>query len=527
MKDSAWTNLAELPFNDKEFDNAHPSVSADGRRLYFTSNRTGGFGGMDLYVSTFIDGQWSEPVNLGPKINTDKNEIFPFIAPDGKLFFASNGHKGIGKLDIFTTMRTDTGWLVPLVLPEPINSRSDDFGLITTLNKRTGYFSSNRASGKGDDDIFSFESDQPIDIQRVIASDSELMAVETTEFSSETTASTTPAESVTTELTPNTPSVSTAENTLPVPSEMPSKTQVEPSRKESDKMDNDNFEEPKAEVVKVETPAETTSAAAKPHESVVPNVKPELPENESIVKPETREKERHNFEKEVLVVEKPVAEIVETPTASPTPTVQKNKDVETELAEKSDIVSNNPSEFGAVKNTESEKPNVEFVKNTSKPIEITAQPDPKVKPLASDSPRVASVSVGISPENLAEGTTREVENTNTTEKITESKSENTPSVSAAETKVEKPKSEGNLLKSSTLGKKYLVVVGTYATRANAAIQLKKAQTKGFDEAAIVHYEDKNLFAVCIKQFDKSAEAYGFAKNIPREKSLECFVKELK
>ena len=162
-KDNKWDNIFELPFNNAEYDCAHPSVSNDGRRLYFSSNRPGGFGGMDLYVSTLINGKWSDPVNLGPKVNTDKNEIFPFIHADGKVYFASNGHKGIGNLDIFSTMKTDTGWLKPLNLPEPINSRSDDFGLIVSADKKSGYFSSNRSSGKGDDDIFNFNAPDGID----------------------------------------------------------------------------------------------------------------------------------------------------------------------------------------------------------------------------------------------------------------------------------------------------------------------------------------------------------------------------
>jgi WD40-like Beta Propeller Repeat len=161
-----WGNIVELPFNNKEYDFTHPSVSPDGRRLYFASNRPGGFGGMDLYVATLIDGKWSEPVNLGPKINTPKDEVFPFIHADGKVYYSSNGKaRNIGGLDIYFTAKTDTGWLVPHLLPEPINSRSDDFGLIMSADKRFGYFSSNRASGKGDDDIYLFNTAQNLRIE--------------------------------------------------------------------------------------------------------------------------------------------------------------------------------------------------------------------------------------------------------------------------------------------------------------------------------------------------------------------------
>jgi WD40-like Beta Propeller Repeat len=155
---AGWANITELPLNLSEYDCAHPSISPDGKRLYFSSNRPDGFGGMDLYVCTFLNGTWSIPVNCGPKINTAKNEIFPFIHADGTLFFSSNGREGLGNLDIFYTMKTDTGWLIPKALPEPVNSASDDFGLIVSPDKQSGYFSSNRASGKGDDDVYSFNA---------------------------------------------------------------------------------------------------------------------------------------------------------------------------------------------------------------------------------------------------------------------------------------------------------------------------------------------------------------------------------
>jgi hypothetical protein len=166
LNGAKWENIVELPFNNKEYDFTHPSISPDGRRLYFASNRPGGFGGMDLYVATLIDGKWSEPVNLGPKINTPKDEVFPFIHADGKVYYSSNGKaRNIGGLDIYFTAKTDTGWLVPHLLPEPINSRSDDFGLIMSGDKRFGYFSSNRASGKGDDDIYLFNTAQNLRIE--------------------------------------------------------------------------------------------------------------------------------------------------------------------------------------------------------------------------------------------------------------------------------------------------------------------------------------------------------------------------
>jgi outer membrane protein OmpA-like peptidoglycan-associated protein/uncharacterized protein YjbI with pentapeptide repeats len=154
LTNGTWTNITELPFCDGEADYAHPAVSADGRRLFFSSNRSGGQGGMDLYVSMNQNGTWGEPVNLGPKINTAKDEIFPFSHASGALFFSSNGRPGVGGLDIFWTKQTGNGWLAPTDLPETINSSSDDFGLILNAERTNGYFASNRASGLGDDDIY-------------------------------------------------------------------------------------------------------------------------------------------------------------------------------------------------------------------------------------------------------------------------------------------------------------------------------------------------------------------------------------
>ena len=163
VKDSLWQNIAELPFNDNNFDCITPTVAIDGKKLYFASNRAGGFGGMDLYVSTLMNGKWSAPVNLGARINTEKDETSPFIHADGTLYFASKGHNGLGGTDIFFAKRDDVGWLKPEALPEPINSKADDYGFIIDLDKKNGYFSSNRGAGVGEDDIWSFYAPNSID----------------------------------------------------------------------------------------------------------------------------------------------------------------------------------------------------------------------------------------------------------------------------------------------------------------------------------------------------------------------------
>ena len=99
-----------VPFNDKEYSVCHPSISKDGKTLYFASDKPGGYGGVDIYMTTReIGGAWSVPVNLGPKINTSGNDMFPFIADDGTLYFASDGHEGLGGLDVYSTTAVKTG----------------------------------------------------------------------------------------------------------------------------------------------------------------------------------------------------------------------------------------------------------------------------------------------------------------------------------------------------------------------------------------------------------------------------------
>lgn len=156
---STWARVRELPFNSNDFDCAHPAISVDGEWLFFASNRSGGYGGMDLYVSVRRGDSWGAPMNLGPQVNTEKDELFPFIHADGTLFFASSGHVGKGEsggLDIFYTRPMDTGWAMPQALPQPINSPFDDFGFIVDSDQKNGYFSSNRPNGIGDDDIYHF-----------------------------------------------------------------------------------------------------------------------------------------------------------------------------------------------------------------------------------------------------------------------------------------------------------------------------------------------------------------------------------
>lgn len=163
-----WKKVEELPFNDKNIDVCHPALSPDEKVMVFSSSRkTDSQGGMDLFITYWEGERWSEPKNLGPEINTAGNELFPYIHTDGQLYFASNGHKGLGGLDMYTaTLEQEDDqwkWLYPINLGAPFNSRHDDFGLIMRPNKEEGFFTSNRKGGKGEDDIYAFTLEKPLD----------------------------------------------------------------------------------------------------------------------------------------------------------------------------------------------------------------------------------------------------------------------------------------------------------------------------------------------------------------------------
>ena len=152
-----WENVQELPFNDNNYSCMHPSLSVDGQKLYFASDMPGGQGGFDLYVCTrMADGTWNMPVNLGPEINTDKNELFPFITFGEKtLLFASSGHNTLGGLDIFSVNLEKVGDGV-VNLNEPFNSPHDDMGMILNEDGTRGFFTSDGPGVHGKDDIYSF-----------------------------------------------------------------------------------------------------------------------------------------------------------------------------------------------------------------------------------------------------------------------------------------------------------------------------------------------------------------------------------
>ncbi|OUR92164.1 flagellar motor protein MotB [Flavobacteriales bacterium 34_180_T64] len=155
-----WTNVESLAFNNDEYNVAHPALNADETKLYFASDMPGTLGSSDIFeVEIHEDGTFGEPRNLGAKINTEGRENFPFISNKGTLYFASDGHLGLGGLDIFEFENIESnGKSSQRVynLGMPINSPKDDFGYIINETTRKGFVSSNRSGGKGDDDIYSF-----------------------------------------------------------------------------------------------------------------------------------------------------------------------------------------------------------------------------------------------------------------------------------------------------------------------------------------------------------------------------------
>ena len=154
-----WTNIKPFSYNNPLYSLGTPSLSPDGKRIYFSSDMPGGIGGMDLYYCVRKNDAWDEPVNLGPVINTQKNESFPFAENYNKLYFASDGHKGFGGKDLYYSQQINEQWILPVHLDSAINSPFDDFGIVTDSTFENGYFSTNR---RKTDDIFSFSS-APVD----------------------------------------------------------------------------------------------------------------------------------------------------------------------------------------------------------------------------------------------------------------------------------------------------------------------------------------------------------------------------
>ncbi len=170
--DSFWTNIVELPFNSNDYSVAHPTLSKDEKRLYFASDMPGTIGMSDIwYVEILPDGMYGDPVNLGPTINTEARETFPYISNANNMYFSSDGRSGLGGLDVFATALDEKGEPGPIVnMGEPVNSGLDDFGFILNEETKIGYLSSNRSGNKGSvsDDIYRIKEECAISITGIV-----------------------------------------------------------------------------------------------------------------------------------------------------------------------------------------------------------------------------------------------------------------------------------------------------------------------------------------------------------------------
>lgn len=169
-KNNRWDEPKNLqsPINTKYWE-SQPSISSDGRMLYFSSDRPGGYGGTDIWVSEFSISGWSAPKNLGPTVNTSKDEQFPFIHSDNRtLYFSSNGHPGLGKSDLYLTRKdVKLNWETPINMGFPINSRGQDWNLVVARDGKTAYFSSDQLKGFGGLDIYTFQLPEKLQAEKV------------------------------------------------------------------------------------------------------------------------------------------------------------------------------------------------------------------------------------------------------------------------------------------------------------------------------------------------------------------------
>lgn len=201
LVDGSWTNIEQLSINNDGYSVGHPALNADGSKLYFASDMPGGLGGTDIYyVDINADGSLGTPKNLGDTVNTALNEVFPFVNSENVLFFSSDGHQGLGLLDIYGTVTDKNENITSIInLGVPVNSSKDDFSFFMNEDGITGYIASNRDGGVGDDDIYAYyrildlkvegsvtdsDTEDPIskaDVSLLDANGNEIASVETDE----------------------------------------------------------------------------------------------------------------------------------------------------------------------------------------------------------------------------------------------------------------------------------------------------------------------------------------------------------
>lgn len=165
--DGEWTDIIELPFNSDAYSVAHPAFSTDEKTLYFASDMPGTLGESDIFkVAINNDDTYGTPENLGSNINTDSRETFPYISKEGVLYFSSDGHLGLGGLDVFATKINQNNLPGAVVnVGAPVNSNMDDFTFIFDSENRNGYFASNRMEGIGEDDIYAVVENEPLQLE--------------------------------------------------------------------------------------------------------------------------------------------------------------------------------------------------------------------------------------------------------------------------------------------------------------------------------------------------------------------------
>ncbi|WP_281631810.1 OmpA family protein [Flavobacterium luteolum] len=157
LVDGKWTKITSLPFNSPNYSVEHPALSPDEKVLYFASDMPGSLGSFDIYSVNINKGAFDTPKNLGPQINTNKREQFPFASTDNKLYFSSDGHLGYGSLDVFVSEINGSEYSKAVNIGLPLNSNLDDFAFNIDSNTKEGFFASNREGGKGSDDIYQFK----------------------------------------------------------------------------------------------------------------------------------------------------------------------------------------------------------------------------------------------------------------------------------------------------------------------------------------------------------------------------------
>lgn len=166
LKNEKWSNITELSINSDQFNTAHPFLNASEDVLYFVSDRPGGYGSSDIWRVKLKGTGFEKPENLGPEINTDGRETFPFINSNNELYFSSDGRPGLGGLDVYATrIKPDGSFTKVLNLGTPINSEFDDFAYIIDYKTKQGYFSSNRKGGVGEDDIFALTETKTLEFE--------------------------------------------------------------------------------------------------------------------------------------------------------------------------------------------------------------------------------------------------------------------------------------------------------------------------------------------------------------------------